>query len=48
LTSRKIALDYLGKVEARLKALRLFFDDRRYDDVIREAMGAPAGIPKPS
>jgi len=37
LTSRKIALDYLGKVEARLKALRLFFDDRRYDDVIREA-----------
>lgn len=37
MTSRKIAQDYLGKVEARLEALRLFLARGRNDDVIREA-----------
>ncbi len=37
MTSRKIARDYLAKVEARLEALRLFLGRRRYDDVVREA-----------
>lgn len=37
MTSRKIALDYLGKVEVRAEALRLFLDRSRYDDVVREA-----------
>jgi HEPN domain-containing protein len=36
-TSKKIARDYLGKVEARLEALRLFLTRGRNDDVIREA-----------
>jgi HEPN domain-containing protein len=36
-TSRKIARDYLGKVEARAEALRLFLARDRYDDVVREA-----------
>jgi HEPN domain-containing protein len=36
-TSRKIARDYLAKVEARVEALRLFLARGRYDDVIREA-----------
>jgi hypothetical protein len=35
-TSRKIARDYLAKVEVRLDALRLFLDRARYDDVVRE------------
>lgn len=37
MTSRKIARDYLAKVEARLEALRLFVARGRYDDVVREA-----------
>ena len=37
MTSKKIARDYLGKVEARLEALRLFLARGRHDDVIREA-----------
>ena len=37
MTTRKIARDYLGKVEARLDALRLFLARGRYDDVVREA-----------
>lgn len=37
MTSRKIARDYLAKVEARLEALRLFFARGRHDDVVREA-----------
>lgn len=37
MTSRKIARDYLGKVDARLAALRLFLDRGRHDDVVREA-----------
>lgn len=37
MTSRKIALDYLAKVEARLEALRLFLERGRHDDVIRGA-----------
>ena len=37
MTSRKIARDYLGKVEARLEALQLFLARGRNDDVIREA-----------
>ena len=37
MTSRKIARDYLAKVEARLEALRLFLARARHDDVIREA-----------
>ncbi len=40
MTSRKIARDYLGKVEARLEALRLFLNRGRHDDVIREAQEA--------
>jgi HEPN domain-containing protein len=36
-TSRKIAQDYLAKVEARLEALQLFRARGRHDDVIREA-----------
>jgi len=36
-TTRKIARDYLGKVEARLDSLRLFLGRGRYDDVVREA-----------
>jgi HEPN domain-containing protein len=35
--SRRIALDYLGKVEARAEALQLYLDRGRFDDVIREA-----------
>ena len=37
MTSRKIARDYLTKVETRLEALRLFLDRGRNDDVVREA-----------
>ena len=37
MTSRKIARDYLAKVDARLAALRVFLDRERYDDVVREA-----------
>lgn len=37
MTSKKIARDYLGKVEARFEALRLFLARGRNDDVIREA-----------
>lgn len=37
MTSKKIARDYLGKVEVRLEALRLFLARGRNDDVIREA-----------
>lgn len=37
MTSRKIARDYLGKVEARAEALRLFLARNRHDDVVREA-----------
>lgn len=37
MTSRKIAHDYLAKVEARLEALRLFLSRGRNDDVIRQA-----------
>jgi HEPN domain-containing protein len=36
-TSRKIARDYLDKVEVRLEALRLFLSRGRHDDVVREA-----------
>jgi HEPN domain-containing protein len=36
-TSRKIARDYLGKVEVRLEALRLFLSRGRHDDVVLEA-----------
>jgi HEPN domain-containing protein len=36
-TSRKIAHDYIAKVEARLEALRLFLSRGRNADVIREA-----------
>jgi HEPN domain-containing protein len=36
-TSRKIARDYLPKVEARAEALWLFLERGRYDDVVREA-----------
>lgn len=37
MTSRKIARDYLAKVEARLEALHLFRARGRHDDVVREA-----------
>lgn len=37
MTSRKIARDYLAKVEARLEALRLYRARGRHDDVVREA-----------
>ena len=37
MTSRKLAQDYLAKVEVRLEALRLFLDRGRHDDVLREA-----------
>ncbi len=37
MTSRKIARDYLAKVEVRLEALQLFLARGRYDDVVREA-----------
>ena len=40
MTSRKIARDYLEKVEVRLEALRLYLDRSRYDDVVREAQEA--------
>ena len=40
MTSHKLARDYLGKVKSRLKALRLFLADERYDDVVREAQEA--------
>jgi hypothetical protein len=39
-TSRKIARDYLEKVEVRLEALRLYLSRDRYDDVVREAQEA--------
>ena len=35
--SRKIARDYLAKVEVRLEALQLFLARGRHDDVVREA-----------
>lgn len=40
MTSRKIARDYLEKVEVRLEALRLYLSRARYDDVVREAQEA--------
>jgi HEPN domain-containing protein len=36
-TSRKIARDYLPKVETRLEALQIYLCRNRYDDVVREA-----------
>ncbi len=36
MNTRNIALDYLRKARARLRALNVLFDEGSYDDVVRE------------